>query len=282
MPDGPDTHATRGDALCATPVAAVHRGIVFAIVALALMMMSIDSTIVATVLDLLQRGLHTSINWAGWTITAYSFGFVLMLPVSGKLAERYGQRRVFIGSVVGFTLASLCCGFVDNIYLLIALRAVQAMGGAGFTPSATGIIVNHFGKSRDRAVSLFGSIFPIGAMIGPIFGGLFVTYWSWRGVFFVNVPLGIAIVVLALCYIPHDRPRDARQAPRMDAFGMALLGVGLLAGMLAASYLGEPHASALSLKFLLPLAICAALTWAFFHHVNHALRPFIEPHLIHG
>src|SRR6185312_6603725 len=123
----------------------VRRVLVFTTVALALLMMSVDSTIVATALDALRRGLHTSINWAGWTITAYSFGFVLMLPLSGKLSERYGRRRVFLGSVVAFTAASLFCGLAENIYVLIALRAIQAAGGAGFTPSATGIVVDYFG-----------------------------------------------------------------------------------------------------------------------------------------
>src|SRR5690606_14410220 len=92
-----------------------------------------------------------------------------------------------------------------NIGTLIVLRAVQAAGGAGFTPSATGIIVDHFGSARDRAVGLFGSIFPIGAMIGPIFGGLIVTYASWRDIFLVNVPIGLVIVLLALRFIPKDR-----------------------------------------------------------------------------
>ncbi|MCZ2099352.1 MAG: MFS transporter, partial [Anaerolineae bacterium] len=86
----------------------IRRVPVFTIVAMALLMMSVDSTIVATALDALQHGLGTSINWAGWTITAYSLGFVLMLPISGKLSERYGRRRVFLGSVVAFTAASLC------------------------------------------------------------------------------------------------------------------------------------------------------------------------------
>src|SRR3569623_787666 len=104
----------------------VHRGIVFATVAFALLMMSIDSSIVATALHPLRTGLQTSIGWAGWTITAYSLGFVVMLPVSGRLSELYGCRNVFLGSILAFTLASLCCGLVDNIYLLIALRAVQA------------------------------------------------------------------------------------------------------------------------------------------------------------
>ncbi len=260
----------------------VRRGVVFATVSLALIMMAVDSTIVATALHAIQHGLGTTINWAGWTLTAYSFGFVLMLPISGKLSEWYGRRRVFIASVATFTLASLCCGLADNIYVLIALRALQAAGGAGFTPSATGIVVDYFGDARDRAVSLFGSIFPIGAMIGPIFGGLFVTYWSWRGVFFVNVPIGIAIIVLSRRYIPRDLPRDAARRPGMDTFGMGVLGIGLCAGMLAASYLGESGASPRSPLFLVPLVVCIASAWMFFRHINHARRPFIEPHLIHG
>lgn len=262
--------------------AAVQRGRVFAIVALALLMMSVDSTIVATALHALQHGLDTSINWAAWTITAYSFGFVLMLPVAGKLSERWGCRRVFLGSVVAFTAASLACGLAENIYVLIALRALQAAGGAGFTPSATGIVVEHFGDARDRAVSLFGSIFPIGAMIGPVFGGMFVAYWSWRGVFFVNVPIGIAIIALALRHVPPDRPASKARRQRMDAAGMALLGAGLLGGMLAVGWLGERGGHPASWRFVLPALIAVAALWGFFRHIGRCADPFIAPRLIHG
>ncbi|HET9973426.1 MAG TPA: MFS transporter, partial [Streptosporangiaceae bacterium] len=259
----------------------VRRILVFTIVALALLMMSVDSTIVATALHSLQHELATSINWAGWVITGYSFGFVLMLPVSGKLSEQYGRRRVFLASVITFSAASLCCGLAGNIYLLIVLRVVQAAGGAGFTPSATGIVVDYFGDARDRAVSLFGSIFPVGAMIGPIFGGLFVSYWSWRGIFFVNVPIGAAVLVLSLRYIPRDPPRT-RARPEMDAAGMALLGTGLLAGMLAASYLGEDNARPWSPLLVVPLVIAVVALWMFFRHISRSPQPFLAPRLIHG
>ncbi len=254
------------DPVKATPT--VNRGLVFAIV--------------ATVLHALQHGLGTTVNWAGWTLTAYSLGFVLMLPVSGRLSERYGRRRVFLASVITFTVASLLCGLANNIYLLIALRAVQAAGGAGFTPSATGIIVDHFGDARDRAVSLFGSIFPIGAMIGPIFGGLFVTYWSWRGVFFVNVPIGIAVFVLALRFIPRDPPLARQKAYKMDMPGMALFGAGLFAGMLAVSYLGERNAAVGSFGFMGLVVVAIVALWAFFRHINHSPSPFIAPRLVRG
>lgn len=260
----------------------VRRWLVFAIVALALIMSSVDSTIVATALHAMQEGLHTSINWMGWTLTAYSFGLVLMLPVSGKLSARYGHRRVFVGSVAAFTAASLGCGLADNIYLLIVLRAIQAAGGAGFTPSATGIVVEHFGKERDRALGLFGSIFPIGSMIGPVFGGLFVSYWSWRGVFYVNVPIGVIALILAFRYVPLDRPAPAAGGRSLDITGMALLGTGLLAGMLAASYLGEGGAHPWSPAFLVPLAIAIVALWIFFRYGIRSAHPFIAPHMIHG
>jgi MFS family permease len=260
----------------------VHRGLVFTIIALALLMMSIDNTIVATALHSLQHELQTSIDWAGWTITAYSLGFVVILPVAGKLSEQYGCRRVFVGSVVVFTIASLCCGLADNIYVLVALRGLQAAGGAGFTPSATEMIVDYFGNARDRAVGLFGSIFSIGTMIGPIFGGLFVTYWSWRGIFLVNVPIGIAVVMLALRYVPRDRPRTGESRAPMDAAGMTLLGGGLLAGMLAVSYLAERDAPLWSAGFVIPLGIAIGAVWMFFRHINRSAHPFIAPHLISG
>jgi MFS family permease len=205
-----------------------------------------------------------------------------MLPISGRLSQQYGRRRVFLGSVIAFTVASLCCGLAQNIYVLVALRAIQAAGGAGFTPSATGIVVDHFGNARDRAVSLFGSIFSIGAMIGPIFGGLFVSYWSWRGVFFVNVPIGIAITALALRYVPPDRQRPEGAHRGMDLTGMTLLGSGLLAGMLAATYLGERDAHITSPAFIVPAVIAIAALSIFFRHINHKSQPFIAPRLIYG
>ena len=264
-----------------TTTAPVRRKTVFATIGLALLMMSIDSTIVATALHSIQQGLGASINLVSWTITAYSFGFVLMLPISGKLAERFGRRQVFIGSTIAFTLASLGCGMADNIYLLIVLRALQAAGGAGFTPTATGIIVEHFGSARDRYVSLFGSIFPVGAMIGPVFGGYFVAYSSWRDVFFVNVPIGLIILVLAVRFIPHDPPKG-RVTRKMDVPGIALLGLSLLAAMLAATLLGERHGTDSLPGFMVCLVVAALAIMGFLHHIRHTASPFIEPRLIYG
>ncbi|HTX63746.1 MAG TPA: MFS transporter, partial [Acidimicrobiales bacterium] len=133
-----------------------RRVLIFIVVGTALLMSSLDSTIVATALHAIEHGLHTSINWTSWTITGYAVGLVLMLSLAGKLSVRYGRRRFFLFSVVLFASASLCCALATNIYVLIGLRVLQAAGGAGFTPSATAIVVENFGSARDRAVGLFG------------------------------------------------------------------------------------------------------------------------------
>jgi EmrB/QacA subfamily drug resistance transporter len=260
----------------------VRRVLVFSIVAMALLMTTVDSTIVATALHTLQIELHTTINWVGWTITAYAFGFVLMLPISGKLSERYGHRQIFLLSIITFTLVSLCCGLSSNIYILIALRVIQAVGGAGITPSATGIIVDHFGEARDRAVSFFGSVFPIGGMIGPIFGGLFVTYWTWRGIFFVNVPIGIVVIAMALRYVPHGHRPKVQTHLRTDILGIVLLGTGVLAGMFAASYMGGQNADIFSPMFIVLLILAIVSITAFFLHIAHFRKPLIAPVLIYG
>src|SRR5215475_13904162 len=186
------------------------RYVVFTIVSLALMMASVDQTIVATALPALQHDLHAQVNWSSWTITIYALGQVLMMPLAGKLGDQFGRKQVFLTAAAMFTLASLCCGLADNVYLLIVLRAVQALGGGAFMPSATGIVTEIFGADRDRAVGLFASIFPIGGIIGPVLGGLFVTYWSWRGIFLVNLPIGLILLALGTIFIPDIARRPDR------------------------------------------------------------------------
>lgn len=262
--------------------AAERRVLIFVCVSLALLMSSLNQTIVATALHSIQIGLASSIAWTGWTITAYSLGMVLMLPLAGKLSDRYGRRRVFLGSVIVFTLGSLFCGFSNNIYVLVVLRAVQAIGGAGFTPSATGIVVEHFGSARDRAVGLFGSIFPIGSILGPIVGGVIVTYWSWRVVFLVNVPIGILLTLLALRVIPVDRSVRKRSGESLDLGGMALLGVGVLSAMIALTFLGGTHSGSVVFAFVSASLVCVIALWLFVAHINRSRRPFISPSMLYG
>ena len=255
------------------------RFVVFAVVSIALLMASIDQTIVATALPAIQRDLHAQVNWSSWTITVYSLGQILVMPLAGKFGEQFGRKQTFLCAAVLFTVASLCCGFADNIYLLIALRGAQAIGGGAFMPSATGIVSEMFGRERDRAIGLFASIFPIGGIVGPVLGGVFVTYWSWRGIFLVNVPAGIALVILGSVVIP---PLAKRPDRHLDVRGVVLMGATLLAAMLGIAYLGGGHSSAASPAFLGPECAAVVFGTLFFRHAARARSPFISVRFLTG
>lgn len=220
-----------------TPAARIRRlpansKIIYSVVCIALLMASIDQTIVATALTTIQHDLHTQVKWSSWTITVYSLGQLVTLPVAGKIADNYGRKRIFVIAVAVFTIASLCCSLAGNIYVLIAFRALQAIGGGAFMPCATGIVADHFGENRDRAIGLFTSFLPIGAIIGPVLGGIIVNYWSWRVIFLINVPIGIIVLICAIRFLP---PSESEPSGRPDFVGGLLLGGTLLSAMFGLS-----------------------------------------------
>lgn len=259
----------------------VNKWLVFSIIAFSLFMMTMNSTIIATALSTLQKDLGASVSWVGWTLTAYSLGFVLMLPLSAKLSIQYGHKRIFLISVSVFTLASLFCGLSTDIYFLIFMRIIQAIGGAGITPSATGIIVGQFAQSRDKFLGLFGSIFSVGAMVGPVFGGIFVTYWTWPWIFFINIPIGLAVVLLAIRYIPGDNQKH-KMGEKMDFKGLLLLGIAILSSMYAATYLSEEGSSPFSLLFIGLIVVSILAVSLLFPHLKRSAHPFIQPRFITG
>jgi EmrB/QacA subfamily drug resistance transporter len=204
------------------------RHLIFGTACLAILMVSIDATIVATALPTLTRELHTSLAWSTWTITIYNLGQIVSLPIAGRLSDSLGRRRMFLVYIGVFTLASLLAGLATNVYVLIALRFVQALGGGGLMPSAMGVASDLFTRERDRALGLVSSFFPLGALLGPTLGGFIVTYFSWREIFFVNVPVGAVVLVLLWIMLPADR-RAVRA--RVDFLGAVLMGGTLLSLM---------------------------------------------------
>lgn len=259
----------------------INHNLVFAIIAIALLMNTIDSTIVATALHAMQHDLNTTVSWAGWTLTAYSFGFVIMLPLSAKLSTQFGHKNIYLLSVLLFTVASLFCGLSDNIYVLIVLRVFQAMGGAGITPAATGIIVEHFGKKRSQYLGLFGSFFATGTILGPIFGGMFVTYLSWHWIFFINIPLGILVLILSHWLIPDDVVKK-KASESMDFKGLAFMGFAILTAMYAATYLAN-HKQAVFTPVFLSTAVISIIAFVvLFRHLRKVKQPFINPRFIFG
>jgi EmrB/QacA subfamily drug resistance transporter len=251
----------------------------FLIVSMGLLVIAVDQTVVATALAAIQSDLDTGINWAAWTITVYSLGQVIVMPMAGRLSIRYGPRRILLCAMTLFTVASLCCGFAQSIEMLVVLRAVQAVGAGALVPSATGIVVASFGDNRDRALGMFNSIFSVGAIAGPLIGGVCVTFWSWRAIFWINVPLGIALVALGLKFLPRTAPGEKLS---FDIRGAALFAFGMLAAMLAITYLGSDGASPLSPLFLIAVVSAAAAGMLFLMHARREADPFIPLRLLHG
>ena len=256
-----------------------RRKLIFAIVSIGLFMASVDQTIVATALPAIERELHSGINWSGWTISIYALGQVIAMPMAGKISDTYGRKKVFMISAAVFTLSSLCCGLAPNIELLLLARFIQALGGGAFMPSATGIVSDHFGEQRDRAVGMFTSIFPIGGIVGPVLGGLFVSYWSWRGIFLVNVPVGLVLIVLTARFIPASA---LRPSSRIDLRGIFLLAALILAGMFGITYLGSGPVPLDSPVVLSSLACAVALGFVFLRHSRTCPAPFVPYRLLRG
>jgi MFS family permease len=146
-------------------------------------------------------------------------------------------------------------------------------------PSASGIVSDHFGKDRDRALGFFASIFPIGALVGPVIGGIFVAQWSWRGIFLVNVPVGIVLVALSLKFLPTSIPRPAR---RVDVRGVLLLGLFILSAMFGIAFLGSGGVRVYSPAFLGPELIAVLAGWLFLRHASRDPAPFIPIRLLRG
>ena len=256
-----------------------RRKLIFAIVSIGLFMASVDQTIVATALPAIEKELHAAVNWSAWTISVYALGQVIAMPMAGKISDMYGRKKVFMISAAVFTLSSLCCGFASNIGLLLLARFIQALGGGAFMPSATGIVSDHFGEQRDRAVGMFTSIFPIGGIVGPVLGGLFVSYWSWRGIFLVNVPIGLLLIALTARFIPSSA---VRPASRIDITGILLLAGLIGSGMFGITYLGSGDVPFYS-PVVLGCSACAVLAgFAFVRHSRTDPAPFVPYRLLRG
>lgn len=252
---------------------------IFGIVAVALFMSAMDQSIVATALGSIQTDLGAGLNWTGWTVTAYALGQVFAMPLAGRMSDQFGRKRVFLWSVTLFTVASLACGLAGNIYLLVLFRVLQALGGGAFMPSATGLVADHFGADRDRAIGLFTSVFPIGGMVGPVVGSVIVSAWSWREIFLVNVPLGILLLALGWKFLPNS---DVRRRGPADLLGITLFSAVLLAAMGAVTYLGSAGAGAGDPAFLGLVALALIAVAGFLGHIRRTAAPVIPPQLLYG
>src|ERR1700738_1907388 len=181
------------------------------IVACAMFMQNLDSTIIATALPAIGNSLGENPLRPNVAITCYLLSLAVFIPISGWTADRFGARRVFSAAIVVFTLGSIGCGLANSLPLLVLARIVQGMGGAMMVPVGRLVLLRTVPKSElVRAMSYVSVPALIGPVIGPPLGGLIVTYGSWRWIFFINIPIGVLGVLLVNLFVrnlPESAPR---------------------------------------------------------------------------
>jgi EmrB/QacA subfamily drug resistance transporter len=199
-----------------------RRHLILAICCLSLFIVSLDVTIVNVALPSLRTDLNASVAGLQWTLDAYALVLASLLVLSGSTADRVGRRRTFQTGLALFTAASLLCSMAPSLGWLIAFRALQAVGGSMLNPVAMSIITNTFTEPRERAraIGVWGAVVGLSMALGPVLGGLLVDTLSWRAIFWVNVPIGIAAFVLAWRFVPESRAPHPR---RVDPVGQILV-----------------------------------------------------------
>jgi EmrB/QacA subfamily drug resistance transporter len=243
-------------------------------------MASIDSTIVAVALPAMLQSFDTSLALVTWSITGYALTQSIVLPLSGKITDRLGQKRLFLSAIFLFAAGSVGSGLSPNIYLLIAFRVLQGCGGGMFFPCAAGIVSDVFEDNRQTAIGLFATLFQLGGIIGPNLGGVITDAVSWRWIFFVNLPLSVIILFLGLWFVPKDRPRESQHQRNLDTMGAALFASGMFALLLGLTELAN-HPSNLASPGALSLLIVAVLLLVIFvRHESREANPIIDMQLI--
>jgi len=207
----------------------------------------IDGTVVNVALPALQRSLHASVVDLQWVVEAYALLLASFLLVGGSLGDHYGRRRIFTIGVVLFSAASLWCGFATSIGQLILARAVQGAGGALLVPGSLAIISASFtDQDRGHAIGVWSGFTAITAAIGPVLGGWLIERISWRAVFFINLPLGLIVLLISFSCVPESRDENDE---RLDWLGAALATIGLtllVYGLIESSRLGFGHPAVLT------------------------------------
>jgi EmrB/QacA subfamily drug resistance transporter len=242
------------------------------IVACAMFMQNMDSTVIATALPVIARSLDESPLRLNVAITCYLLSLAVFVPISGWTADRFGARRVFSAAIVVFVLGSIGCGLSNSLWTLVVSRIVQGMGGAMMVPVGRLVLLKTVPRSElVRAMSYVSLPAMLGPVSGPPLGGFIATYGSWRWIFFINIPIGIIGLVLVNLFIEDFR--DTGRRP-FDIPGFILTGLGLASLAFGFETIGR-GAVPLSLTLGL-LAFGMLLMTLYMRHANRAEHPVID------
>ncbi|MFG2191548.1 MFS transporter [Streptomyces sp. NPDC048639] len=199
-----------------------RRLLVLGICCMSLLIVSLDNTVLNVALPSMRADLNASLSGLQWTIDGYTVVLAALLMLMGSTADRIGRRKVFQAGLVLFTVGSLLCSLAPTLEWLVAFRMVQAVGGAMLNPVAMSIITNVFTEPRERAraIGVWGGVVGISMAAGPLVGGVLVESVGWRSIFWINLPVGLAALLLTARYVPESRAPKPR---RVDLVGQLLV-----------------------------------------------------------
>jgi EmrB/QacA subfamily drug resistance transporter len=255
----------------------MRRYLIFISAGLGLLMYSIDSTAVAVAFPNFIKDFDTNVLWAAWTISIYLVAVTSVMPLMGNLSDSYGRKKIFLISLILFTSSSLACGLAPNIYSLVVFRFLQGVGGASFLPTAAGIVSDQFPENRERAIGLFTSIFPIGGIVGPNLGGWLVSQYSWRYIFYINLPIGIGLFVLILILLEDSK---VLSRPPIDFVGASFFFGAVLFLMLGLNVIAENFSISSLLLLLLFWVVSFSFLLLFFRQEKKASNPILDMALL--
>ena len=213
--------------------------LIFAGLMLGMLLAALDQTIVATALPTITGDLH-GLEHIGWVVTAYLLAVAVVMPIYGKVGDLLGRKMLFQFAIVVFLLGSAASGLAQSMDQLIAFRAVQGMGAGGLLIGAQAIIGDVVSpRERGRYQGLIGGVFGLASVMGPVLGGFLVDNFSWRWIFYINLPIGAAALIVTAVVLQLPRPQ---RTARIDYLGMALLGGWVVCVLLLTSWVGTTYA----------------------------------------
>jgi DHA2 family multidrug resistance protein len=249
-----------------------HRGMITLTVMVASILQSLDNTIANVALPRMQGSLSATQDQMTWVLTSYIVAAAIMTPLTGWLADRFGRKPLFLVSIIGFTLASALCGLAQSLDQIVLFRVLQGLCGAALVPMSQAVLFDVYPpEQHGRAMALWGVGVVLAPTLGPLIGGWLTDNYSWRWVFYINVPFGILAVLGVLTYFPDTT--HARKS--FDFFGFAVLSiaVGALQVFLDRGPIKDWFSSS---EIQLEAAIAALAFYLFVVHTLTTPRPFIR------
>ena len=243
------------------------------VVILGMIMSILDTTIVNVALDTLSKDLHSTISQIQWVVTGYLLSLAAVIPLTGWTARRFGAKRVYIGSIILFTLGSALCGLATSTTSLVAFRVLQGVGGGMIMPVAQMIMAEVAGPKRmGKVMGVVVMPAMLAPILGPVVGGLILEHLAWQWIFFVNLPIGIVGVVLGLLMLPDS---ELGEAGRLDLLGLVLLVTGMPALVYGLSEVGTTGTFTAP-QVVWPVLAGLALLATFVRHALRTERPLLD------